>query len=87
MRYWSQRQICQAIEETGLSGLEFRADGFFSQNPQLADLDLFSLTGTLVVLTSYAGCKAAALQPQALSDRLLVAGFLLPVRGHTSLYL
>jgi SAM-dependent methyltransferase/uncharacterized protein YbaR (Trm112 family) len=74
MRYWSQRQICQAIEETGLSGLEFRADGFFSQNPQLADLDLFSLTGKLVVLTSYAGCKAAALLPvlTRLADSLWV---------------
>ncbi len=63
MRYWTRRQIRQAVENAGLSGLQLRADGFFSQNPQLSDLDILSLAGKLIVLASYAGCKAASLFP------------------------
>jgi len=63
MRYWSRRQISEAVAQAGLSRLEIRADGYFSQNPQLTDLDMLSAAGKLVVLTSYAGCKAASFVP------------------------
>jgi SAM-dependent methyltransferase/uncharacterized protein YbaR (Trm112 family) len=63
MRYWSRRQISNAVEKAGLGQLKIRADGYFSQNPQLSDLDLLSAAGKLVVLTSYAGCKAASFLP------------------------
>jgi len=63
MRYWSRHAIEQAVAEAGLRDLTIRADGFFTQNPQLADLDLLSLGGKLVVLGSYAGRRAAAVFP------------------------
>ena len=63
MRYWSRGQIHDAVSEAGLSQLKIRADGYFSQNPQTADLDILSAAGKLVVLTSYAGCKVASLVP------------------------
>jgi hypothetical protein len=55
--------VRRAIEEAGLNGLTIRADGFFSQNPQLSDLDLLSISGKLVVLTSHAGCQATKIAP------------------------
>jgi len=63
MRYWSRHAIEQAVAEAGLRDLTIRADGFFTQNPQLADLDLLSLGGKLVVLGSHAGRRAAAVFP------------------------
>jgi 2-polyprenyl-3-methyl-5-hydroxy-6-metoxy-1,4-benzoquinol methylase len=63
MRYWSRAQIRKMVEEAGLGELQIRADGFFTQNPQLADLDILSFSGKLVVVTSYAGCRVAALLP------------------------
>ena len=63
MRYWSRRSILEALREAGLRDVVIRADGFFSQNPQLADLDLLSPAGKLVVLTSYAGRKTAGALP------------------------
>jgi len=63
MRYWSRGRIRDAVQEAGLSQLKIRADGYFSQNPQLSDLDMLSPAGKLVVLTSYAGCKAASKVP------------------------
>jgi 2-polyprenyl-3-methyl-5-hydroxy-6-metoxy-1,4-benzoquinol methylase/uncharacterized protein YbaR (Trm112 family) len=63
MRYWTRGGIRQAIEKAGLRDLRLRADGFFSQNPQLSDLDLLSPAGKLVVRASYAGCKAAEFLP------------------------
>jgi len=63
MRYWSKRNVRQAMEEAGLNGLTICADGFFSQNPQLSDLDLLSTGGKLIVLTSHAACKVAAVAP------------------------
>jgi ubiquinone/menaquinone biosynthesis C-methylase UbiE/uncharacterized protein YbaR (Trm112 family) len=59
MRYWSHAEIRSAFEDAGLSDVRIRADGFFSQNPQLADLDLLSFPAKLLVLVSYAGRKAA----------------------------
>ncbi|HTX14957.1 MAG TPA: methyltransferase domain-containing protein [Candidatus Baltobacteraceae bacterium] len=63
MRYWTRDGIRRAIESAGLRDLRIRADGFFSQNPQLSDLDLLSAPGKLVVLSSYAGCKLAEALP------------------------
>jgi 2-polyprenyl-3-methyl-5-hydroxy-6-metoxy-1,4-benzoquinol methylase/uncharacterized protein YbaR (Trm112 family) len=63
MRYWSRRELRQAIEEAGLSGLSTRPDGFFSQNPQMSDLDLLSTTGRVIVRASHLGCKAADFLP------------------------
>jgi 2-polyprenyl-3-methyl-5-hydroxy-6-metoxy-1,4-benzoquinol methylase len=74
MRYWTHSGIRQAIERAGLRDLRIRADGFFSQNPQLSDLDLLSPLGKLIVLASHAGRKAAdALPPLTrLADSLWV---------------
>jgi 2-polyprenyl-3-methyl-5-hydroxy-6-metoxy-1,4-benzoquinol methylase len=74
MRYWTRGGIRRAIEKAGLRDLRLRADGFFSQDPQLSDLDLLSPVGRLVVLASHAGRKAAdALPPLVrLADSLWV---------------
>ena len=74
MRYWTRGGIREAIEKAGLRDLRLRADGFFSQDPQLSDLDLLSPAGKLVVLLSHAGKKAAdALPPLvSLADSLWV---------------
>jgi 2-polyprenyl-3-methyl-5-hydroxy-6-metoxy-1,4-benzoquinol methylase len=63
MRYWSRANVRQAIEEAALNGLNIRADGFFSQNPQLSDLDLLTIGGKLIVLTSHVGRRATAIAP------------------------
>ncbi len=63
MRYWSRKQIREAIGEAGLRDLRIQADGFFSQNPRFSDLDLLSFPGKLVVLASCAGREAARLLP------------------------
>jgi SAM-dependent methyltransferase/uncharacterized protein YbaR (Trm112 family) len=63
MRYWARAEIRQAVEEAGLVSLAIRADGFFSQNPQLSDLDLLSPAGKVIVLISHAGRKAADAVP------------------------
>jgi len=74
MRYWTGAKIRQAIENAGLRDLHFRADGFFSQDPQLSDLDLLPPVGKLVVLASFAGQKIAELVPPLtrLADSLWV---------------
>ena len=74
MRYWSLKAIRQAVEMAGLKNMAIRADGFFTQNPQLSDLDLLSLKGKLIVLGSNAGCKIAAMLPAVtrLADSLWV---------------
>jgi SAM-dependent methyltransferase/uncharacterized protein YbaR (Trm112 family) len=59
MRYWSRKSIRRGWQSAGLHGVSIRADGFFSQNPQLSDLDLLSPMGKLIILASYAGRKAA----------------------------
>ncbi len=63
MRYWSRAGIRRAVEEAGLRNLRILADGFFTQNPQLSDLDLLSPAGKLVVLASHAGRRAADVLP------------------------
>lgn len=74
MRYWTRGGIRDAIERAGLRDMRLRADGFFSQDPQLSDLDLLSSGAKLVVLASHAGRKAAdALPPLvSLADSLWV---------------
>jgi 2-polyprenyl-3-methyl-5-hydroxy-6-metoxy-1,4-benzoquinol methylase len=74
MRYWTRTEIRQAIEKAGLRDLRLRADAFFSQDPQLSDLDLLSTAGKLVVLASHAGRKGAdALPPLVrLADSLWI---------------
>jgi len=63
MRYWTRTGIRQAIEGAGLRNLQLRVDGFFSQNPQLTDLDLLSPAGRMIVWASHAGRKAADALP------------------------
>ena len=63
MRYWSHDEIRRGLEQAGLREVHIRADGFFSQNPQLADLDLLSGPGKALVLASYAGRKLANALP------------------------
>jgi SAM-dependent methyltransferase len=77
MRYWTRGGIRAAIEKAGLRDLRLRADGFFSQDPQLSDLDLLSPGARLVVLASHAGRKAADAVPPlvSLADSLWVEAF------------
>jgi len=63
MRYWSHGEIRRSLEEAGLKDVRIRTDGFFSQNPQLADLDLLSTQGKALVFASYAGRKMANALP------------------------
>ncbi|HEV2616624.1 MAG TPA: methyltransferase domain-containing protein [Candidatus Acidoferrales bacterium] len=63
MRYWTHAKIRQALEQAGFSNITISTDGFFSQNPQLTDLDLLSPAGRLLVRVSSAGCRAANLVP------------------------
>lgn len=74
MRYWSKRSIRETLQASGFEDVEIEADGYFSQNPQLTDLDLLSATGKLVVMTSYAGTKLASAIPPfaAIADSLWV---------------
>ena len=59
MRYWTHAEIRHALEQAGFSRIKMYADGFFSQNPQLTDLDLLSPAGRLLVRASSAGRRAA----------------------------
>jgi ubiquinone/menaquinone biosynthesis C-methylase UbiE/uncharacterized protein YbaR (Trm112 family) len=63
MRYWSRNSICRGFQAAGFREVAVHTDGFFSQNPQLSDLDLFSTTGKATVLTSHAGRKLAEAMP------------------------
>jgi len=63
MRYWGRSEIQKTVDDAGLKNLCIRADGFFSQNPQLSDLDLLSAGGKLIVLASEAGRKASTVLP------------------------
>ena len=63
MRYWSMDAIREAVAGAGLRNPRIRADGFFTQNPQISDLDLLSAAGKLIVLVSEAGRKAATILP------------------------
>jgi SAM-dependent methyltransferase len=74
MRYWTRGGIRAAIEKAGLRDLRLRADGFFSQDPQLSDLDLLSPGAQLVVRASHAGKRMADAMPPlvSLADSLWV---------------
>jgi SAM-dependent methyltransferase/uncharacterized protein YbaR (Trm112 family) len=63
MRYWSRNSIRQGFQGAGFSDIAIHTDGFFSQNPQVSDLDLLSPMGKLIVITSYAGRKIADAVP------------------------
>jgi len=63
MRYWSISSIRDAVEKAGFHDLAIRTDGFFSQNPQMSDLDLLSLVGKLIVLVSLAARNTARVIP------------------------
>ncbi|MGH9865451.1 MAG: hypothetical protein ACRD4H_08580, partial [Candidatus Acidiferrales bacterium] len=63
MRYWSHATIREALKQDGFSKIKIHTDGFFSQNPQLTDLDLLSPAGRLLVRASSAGRKAAHVLP------------------------
>lgn len=63
MRYWSRREIRDSFRDAGLVDVQIHSDGFFSQNPQLSDLDLLAPTGKAIVIASYAGRKAADALP------------------------
>lgn len=74
MRYWSTKTIRQTLEMADLKNVTIRADGFFTQNPQLSDLDLLSHKGRLIVLASSAGLKLVTMLPilTGLADSLWV---------------
>lgn len=63
MRYWTHAKIRRALEQAGFSRVTIYTDGFFSQNPQLTDLDLLSPAGRLLVRASSAGRRAANALP------------------------
>ena len=63
MRYWTHANIRHALAQAGFSKIAIYTDGFFSQNPQLMDLDLLSPAGRLLVRTSAAGRRAANALP------------------------
>jgi 2-polyprenyl-3-methyl-5-hydroxy-6-metoxy-1,4-benzoquinol methylase len=59
MRYWSRKEIYKVGSDAGFKDIRVKAHSFFSQNPQLSDVDLLSRTGRLLVRASYAGVKIA----------------------------
>lgn len=63
MRYWTHAKIRDALLQAGFSKITIHTDGFFSQNPQLTDLDLLSPGGRLLVRASSAGRRAANALP------------------------
>jgi SAM-dependent methyltransferase len=63
MRYWSRAEIAATVRRAGLELISIRTDGFFSQNPQLSDLDLLPLWAKAVVMASYSGRQASSLFP------------------------
>jgi hypothetical protein len=63
MRYWSRREIKQAVRGAGLSTPRIRADGFLSQNPQVADVDLLPAKGKIIVSISETGRRASKILP------------------------
>ena len=83
MRYWTHAKIRRALEQAGFSRIKIYADGFFSQNPQLTDLDLLSSTGRLLVRASSAGRRAANALPvlTRVADSLWIEARTSPSRG------
>ncbi len=74
MRYWSIPEIRQAMKSAGMQSPVIRADGFFTQNAQVSDVDLLSPVGKAVVSASAVGCRAAASLPMLihLADSLWI---------------
>jgi SAM-dependent methyltransferase len=74
MRYWTREGIRDVATNAGLRGLRLSVDGFFTQDPQLSDLDLLSPLGKMIVLASHVGRKAADKMPllARLADSLWV---------------
>lgn len=83
MRYWSHAAIRHAFARANFPRITIHTDGFFSQNPQLTDLDLLSFAGKLLVLGSYAGRKAAHGFPllTRIADSLWIEAQTSPSRG------
>jgi len=83
MRYWTHASIRHALEEAGFSRIKIYVDGFFSQNPQLTDLDLLSPAGRLLVRVSAAGRRAANASPTLtrIADSLWIEAQTSPSRG------
>ena len=69
------------MSAAGLRNLKIRADGFFTQNPELSALDLLSPLGKLVVLASHTGRKTSVVLPilTRIADSLWIEA-----RGRTS---
>lgn len=76
VRYWTRSAIRRALENAGLRDLQFRVDGFFSQNARRSDLDLLSPLGKLIVRASGAAGRAADRVPllARIADSLWVQG-------------
>jgi len=83
MRYWTHAQIRRALQQAGFSKVTIHTDGFFSQNPQLTDLDLLSPAGRLLVRLSAAGRRAANALPvlTRVADSLWIEAHTSPSRG------
>jgi ubiquinone/menaquinone biosynthesis C-methylase UbiE/uncharacterized protein YbaR (Trm112 family) len=83
MRYWTHAQIRRALQQAGFSKITIHTDGFFSQNPQLTDLDLLSPAGRLLVRLSAAGRRAANALPvlTRVADSLWIEAHTSPSRG------
>ncbi|HTP69571.1 MAG TPA: methyltransferase domain-containing protein [Dongiaceae bacterium] len=63
MRYWSRSQISDALRSAGLTTPKIDADGFFSQNPQPADLDFLPAKARWIVSLSGKGRRASSVFP------------------------
>jgi len=63
MRYWSKQEIYRVASDAGFVKIRIKPHSFFSQNPQLSDLDLLSPMGKLLVRASHAGARAAERLP------------------------
>lgn len=63
MRYWSRGEINESLLKAGFHDVRIHVDGFFSQDPQISDLDLLGPAGKLIVIASCAGRLAAHAMP------------------------
>ncbi|HEV2523208.1 MAG TPA: class I SAM-dependent methyltransferase [Candidatus Acidoferrales bacterium] len=84
MRYWSMSEIRDALRRASFRDLRVRVDGYFSQNPQLSDLDLLSPVGRLVVRASHAARQLAKNFPllARTADSLWIEGHAAPAGSH-----
>ena len=63
MRYWSRREIEEAVRAAGLSTPHIRADGFFRKTRKRRIPICFPPSGRLIVSISEAGRRAAEILP------------------------